>query len=62
MQRVGFLILADEMLRRSGARGIEVKYWSDTERGSMTIERSGIDCKRKEEKRLNGSLEKERSV
>lgn len=39
MQRVGFLILADEMLRRSGARSIEVRYWSDTERGEIRIER-----------------------
>jgi len=26
MQRIGFLILAEEMLRRSGARGIEVRF------------------------------------
>ena len=51
MQRVGFLILADEMLRRSGARGIEVRYWNDTERGSMRIERAEIDLKTKKGKR-----------
>lgn len=26
MQRIGFLILAEEMMRRSGARGIEVRF------------------------------------
>lgn len=26
MQRIGFLLLAEEMLRRSGARGIEVRF------------------------------------
>lgn len=51
MQRVGFLILADEMLRRSGARGIEVRYWSDTERGSIRIEKT--DKRRKKGKRSN---------
>ena len=26
MHRVGFLIIAEEMMRRSGARGIEVRF------------------------------------
>lgn len=43
--------MADEMLRRSGARGIEVRYWNDTERGSMRIERAEIDLKTKKGKR-----------
>lgn len=38
--------MADEMLRRSGARGIEVRYWNDTERGSIRIERAGIETKK----------------
>ena len=59
MQRIGFLIIAEEMLRRSGARGIEVRYWSDTERGSMRIERIGIDLKTKKRERSNDSLGKE---
>ena len=29
MQRIGFLILADEMLRRSDAKGIEVSFWDE---------------------------------
>ena len=56
MQRVGFLILADEMLRRSGARGIEVRYWSDTERGSMRIEKRD---KRKKKGKRSDDLGKE---
>ena len=51
MQRIGFLILAEEMLRRSDARGIEVRYWSDTERGSIRIEKT--DKRRKKGKRSN---------
>lgn len=39
MHRVGFLIIAEEMMRRSGARGIEVRYWNDIERGSIKIEK-----------------------
>ena len=29
MQRIGFLILAEEMLRRSDARGVEVRFWDE---------------------------------
>lgn len=36
-------------MRRSGARGIEVRYWSDTERGSMRIEKR--DKRKKKGKR-----------
>ena len=51
MQRIGYLIIAEEMLRRSGARGIEVRYWSDTERGSIRIEKT--DERRKKGKQSN---------
>ena len=56
MQRIGFLIIAEEMLRRSGARGIEVRYWSDTERGSMRIEKRD---KRKKKGKRSSDLGKE---
>lgn len=29
MRRIGYMLLADEMLRRSEARGIEVRFWDD---------------------------------
>ena len=29
MHRAGFLIIAEEMLRRSGARGVEVRFWDE---------------------------------
>ena len=45
MQRVGFLILADEMLRRSDARGIEVRFWDEEYRVTTArIERKYIDA------------------
>ena len=56
MQRIGFLIIAEEMLRRSGARGIEIRYWSDTERGSMRIEKRD---KRKKKGKRSSDLGKE---
>lgn len=56
MQRVGFLIIAEEMLRRSGARGIEVRYWNDTERGSIRIEKRD---KRKKKGKRSSDLGKE---
>ena len=40
MHRVGFLIIAEEMMRRSGARGIEVRYWNDSEYSSFRLERT----------------------
>jgi len=39
MQRVGFLILADEMLRRSKAKGIEVRFWKNGQETKIRIER-----------------------
>ena len=56
MHRIGFLIIAEEMLRRSGARDIEVRYWSDTERGSMRIEKRD---KRKKKGKRSSDLGKE---
>ena len=56
MQRIGFLIIAEEMLRRSGAQGIEIRYWSDTERGSMRIEKRD---KRKKKGKRSSDLGKE---
>lgn len=29
MQRIGFLILAEEMLKRSGAKAVSVRCWDD---------------------------------
>ncbi|MBO4733252.1 MAG: hypothetical protein J5662_02125 [Clostridia bacterium] len=36
MQRIGFLLLAEEMLRRSGARGIEV-WFTDEENQEVKV-------------------------
>ncbi len=40
MHRVGFLIIAEEMMRRSGAKGIEVRCWNDSEYSSFRLERT----------------------
>lgn len=57
MQRVGFLILADEMLRRSGARGIEVRF-TDEENQEVKVK---IEISDKMEKK-NESVGKKRTM
>lgn len=37
MDRKGFLYLADEMLKRSNAKGIKVVFWDDTGRYKVKI-------------------------
>ena len=39
MDRKGFLYLADEMLKRSNAKGIKVVFWDDTGRYKVKIRR-----------------------
>ena len=39
MKRIGFLILANEMLRRSKAKGIEVRFWKSGQETKIRIER-----------------------
>lgn len=39
MQRIGFLIIAEEMLRRSVAKGIKVRFWDDKQETNITIRR-----------------------
>lgn len=39
MDENGFLWLAREMLRRSGAKGIKVRFWDDKQETNITIRR-----------------------
>ena len=39
MDRKGFLYLADEMLKKSGAKGIKVTFWDDEGRYKVKIRR-----------------------
>jgi hypothetical protein len=41
MDRKGFLYLADEMLKRSNAKGIKVVFWDDTGRYKVKIRKDG---------------------
>lgn len=59
MQRVGFLILADEMLRRSGARGIEVRF-TDEENQEVKVKIEISDSQLMEKK--NESVGKKRKM
>lgn len=44
MQRIGYLILAEEMLKRSGAKAVSVRFWDD---------RNEYECILKKERRRN---------
>ena len=39
MDENGFLWLAREMLRRTGAKGIKVRFWDDKQETNITIRR-----------------------
>ena len=39
MQRIGYLIIAEEILRRSGAKSIKVWFWDDKQETNITIRR-----------------------
>ena len=41
MDRKGFLYLADEMLKRSNAKGIKVVFWDGKEKYKVKIRKDG---------------------
>lgn len=59
MQRVGFLILAEEMMRRSDARGIEVRF-TDEENQEVKVKIEISDSQLMEKK--NDSVGKKRKM
>lgn len=59
MQRIGFLILAEEMLRRSGARGIEVRF-TDEENQEVKVKIEVSDGRLMEKK--NDSVGEKRKM
>ena len=59
MQRIGFLILAEEMLRRSGARGIEVRF-TDEENQEVKVKIEVSDSQLMEKK--NDSVGEKRKM
>ena len=52
MQRIGFFLLAEEMLRRSGARGIEVRF-TDEENQEVKVKIEISDSQLMEKKNEN---------
>lgn len=51
MQRIGFLLLAEEMLRRSGARGIEV-WFTDEDNQEVKVKIELSDSMEKKNERV----------
>ena len=56
MHRIGFLIIAEEMLRRSGARGIEVRF-TDEENQEVKVKIEISDSQEKKNERVGKERE-----
>ena len=46
MKREGFIVLASEMLKRSGQKEIVVRYWDEKEKKWIVVSMSETDARR----------------